>query len=58
MSKHVKNAGVDTDEEVLQLAKTVLENADPAGAKVGKYNIDMRGVRNAQIGDHNTQHNS
>lgn len=58
MTKQVTNAELDTDDQILQLAKTVLENADPAGTKIGKYNIDMRHVRNAQTGDHNTQHNA
>jgi hypothetical protein len=58
MIKQISDAKLDTDEEVLHLAKTVLESADPAGAKIGKYNIDMRHVRNAQIGDNNTQHNA
>jgi hypothetical protein len=35
-----------------------MERADPAGTKIGKYIIDMRHVRNAQIGDHTTQHNA
>ena len=58
MEKHVTEAELDTDGEILRLAKTVLEQADPAGSKIGKYNIDMRHVRNAQVGDGNTEYNA
>ncbi len=58
MIKQVTDAQLDTDDQILRLAAAVLENSDPAGAQVGKYIIDMRHVRNAQAGDHNTQHNA
>ena len=30
---------------------------DEAGARAGKYAVDVRGAKGVQIGDRNTQHN-
>jgi hypothetical protein len=47
----VVEAGVATDDQVLAAARRVLEAADPAGARVGKYVVDLRGAKGVQVGD-------
>jgi hypothetical protein len=58
MAKQLSEARVDTDMTVLELARAVMDKLDPDGSKTGKYQIDARGVRNLQAGDHNIQHNA
>lgn len=50
----VSAAGVATDEQVVAAAQRVLAAADPAGAKVGKYVIDLREAKGVQVGDNPT----
>lgn len=47
-------AGVATDDQVLAAARAVLETVDPAGARVGKYVIDLRDATGVQVGDNPT----
>jgi hypothetical protein len=56
LQKHLKETGAVSDEQILALAKSLLEQSDPQGAKVGKYIVDVRGAHAVQIGDHGTQH--
>jgi hypothetical protein len=58
MAKQIAANTVEADEHILDLAQAILENTDPAGSSKGKYNIDARGVRNLQAGDHGVQHNA
>lgn len=50
----VGSAGVTTDEQVIAAAQEVLRAANPAGARVGKYVIDLRGTKGVQVGDNPT----
>ena len=50
----VSTAGLATDEQVLAAAQQVLQAADPAGARVGKYVIDLREAKGVQVGDNPT----
>jgi hypothetical protein len=47
----VCEASVADDEEVVAAAARLLRAADPAGARVGKYVIDLRGAKGVQVGD-------
>jgi hypothetical protein len=47
----VSEANVAEDEEVVAAAAQLLRAADPAGARVGKYVIDLRGAKGVQVGD-------
>jgi hypothetical protein len=47
----VSEASVADDEEVVAAAARLLRAADPAGARVGKYVIDLRGAKGVQVGD-------
>jgi hypothetical protein len=50
----VAAAGLASDEQVLAAAAQVLSAADPAGARVGKYVIDLRDAKGVQVGDNPT----
>ncbi|HYS38104.1 MAG TPA: hypothetical protein VEO01_21000 [Pseudonocardiaceae bacterium] len=50
----VTEAGVVIDDEVLEAARRVLEQLDPAGIRAGKYVVDARQATGVQIGDGNS----
>ncbi|WP_207922467.1 hypothetical protein [Micromonospora sp. KC606] len=50
--------GADRDEQVLAVARRLLELVDPAGSTAGKYHVDVREAKGVQVGDHNTQRNT
>jgi len=54
---HLKQAGADHDQAVLDAAAAVMRVADPAGARAGKYNINLAGAQGVQVGDYNRQSN-
>jgi hypothetical protein len=54
---HLKQAGADQDQAVLDAASSVMRLADPAGANAGKYNVNLAGAQGVQVGDANTQTN-
>jgi hypothetical protein len=47
-------AGADGDPELVAAARAMLEAADPQGARVGKYTVDVRDSKGVQVGDNNT----
>jgi len=55
---HLRQAGADQDQAVLQAAESVLRLADPAGAAAGKYAVNLAGAQGVQVGDQNIQHNT
>jgi hypothetical protein len=55
---HLRQAGADQDQAVLQAASSVLRLADPAGAAAGKYAVNLAGAQGVQVGDQNIQHNA
>jgi hypothetical protein len=50
----VGTAGLAADEQIMAAAQRVLQAADPAGARVGKYVIDLRDAKGVQVGDNPT----
>ena len=50
-------AGAGGDAELVAAAKSLMELADPAGSREGKYIVDVRGSQGVQIGNHNKQEN-
>lgn len=50
----VSAADVASDEQVVAAAQRVLAAADPAGTRVGKYVVDLRGAKGVQVGDNPT----
>jgi hypothetical protein len=50
----LSDAQVDTDAEVVRLARELLTQVDPAGTHVGKYMVQVHDSKGMQIGDGNT----
>jgi hypothetical protein len=44
-------AGADRDDALVKAARALLEQADPEGAKAGKYNVTVTGGQGVVIGD-------
>lgn len=51
LAEHLRAAGADSDEELIKAARTLLEHADPAGARTGKYNVRITGGKGIVVGD-------
>ncbi|WP_211216307.1 RIP homotypic interaction motif-containing protein [Longispora albida] len=47
-------AAVELGDEVVRVAQRVLQLADPAGFRQGKYVVDLRDAKGVQVGDNNT----
>src|ERR1700730_4154170 len=50
-------AGADRDLDLVAAAQALMSMVDDAGARAGKYKIDVRGAQGVQIGDRNRQDN-
>ncbi len=50
-------AGAGHDADLVTAAEALMHLVDQAGARAGKYTVDVRGAQGVQIGDRNTQHN-
>ena len=50
-------AGADRDRDLVAAAQALMNLVDEAGARAGKYTVDVRGAQGVQIGDHNRQDN-
>lgn len=48
-------AGADHDPDLVAAAQALMNLVDRAGARAGKYTVDVRGAQGVQIGDHNSQ---
>jgi hypothetical protein len=57
LETHLRQAGADRDQALLDAAALVLRQADPAGAATGKYVVNLAGSQGVQVGDHNQQDN-
>lgn len=44
-------AGAPDDEQIIAAATALLERADPQGAQIGKYNVQISGGQGTVIGD-------
>jgi hypothetical protein len=51
LAEHLRAAGADSDEELIRTARALLEQADPAGASAGKYNVRITGGKGIVVGD-------
>jgi len=50
-------AGAAHDASLVAAAEALMRLIDEAGARAGKYTVDVRGAKGVQIGDHNRQDN-
>jgi hypothetical protein len=50
-------AGGDGDPDLVAAARALMSLVDAAGARAGKYTVDVRGAQGVLIGDHNRQDN-
>jgi hypothetical protein len=50
-------AGAGDDASLVATAEALMRLVDEAGARAGKYAVDVRGAQGVQIGDRNMQHN-
>ncbi|GIH15515.1 RIP homotypic interaction motif-containing protein [Rugosimonospora africana] len=57
LSKQLTETGAATDPAVVEAAQRLLTLLDQAGARAGKYSVDLSGAHGVQVGDHNTQIN-
>jgi hypothetical protein len=51
LAQHLRAAGAGRDEELIRAAQALLEQADPAGARAGKYNVRITGGKGIVVGD-------
>jgi hypothetical protein len=51
------DAAADRDPNLIGAAQALLDLVDEAGARAGKYTVDVRGARGVQIGDYTRQDN-
>ncbi|MCH6172352.1 hypothetical protein [Pseudonocardia alaniniphila] len=51
-------AGASADPVLLEAARRLLVEVDPAGDRAGKYTVDLRGAQGSQVGNHNIQTNT
>ena len=49
--------GACHDPDLLTAARALMNLVDEAGARAGKYTVDVRGAQGVQIGDHTSQNN-
>jgi hypothetical protein len=50
-------AGAGHDRDLAAAARALMNLVDEAGARAGKYTVDVRGAQGVQIGDHTRQDN-
>lgn len=51
LAELLRDAGADRDEEVVRAAQAVLAQLDPAGARGGKYDVNISGGKGIVVGD-------
>jgi hypothetical protein len=49
--------GADSDPDLVAAAQALMNLVDEAGARAGKYMVDVRGAQGVQVGEHNRQNN-
>ena len=52
LAAELEKAGVANDAEVIRLAEELMAKHDPAGARAGKYSVQISGGQGATVGDH------
>jgi hypothetical protein len=58
LAQAVTESGAATDPAVVEAAERLMVLLDAAGARAGKYSVDLRGAQGIQVGDHNQQSNT
>jgi hypothetical protein len=53
----LSEADADHDTDLVAAAEALMHLVDQAGARAGKYTVDMRGAQGVQVGDLGQQHN-
>jgi hypothetical protein len=51
------DAAADRDRDLVVAAQALMNLVDGAGARAGKYTVDVQGAQGVQVGDHNRQDN-
>ena len=51
LAEHLRTAGAAHDEELIRVAQALLRQADPAGARAGKYDVRITGGKGIVVGD-------
>jgi hypothetical protein len=54
LAQHLQAAGAADDEELVRAAQALLKQADPAGARAGKYDVRITGGKGIVVGDRAT----
>lgn len=54
LAQHLQAAGAADDEELIRAAQALLRQADPAGARAGKYDVRITGGKGIVVGDRAT----
>jgi hypothetical protein len=57
LMSELDEAGADHDRDLAAAAQALMNLVDEAGARAGKYTVDVRGAQGVQIGDHARQNN-
>jgi hypothetical protein len=57
LAKALTATGASADESVLAAARQLMELLDAAGARAGRYDVDLRGGQGVQVGEGNQQVN-
>jgi hypothetical protein len=57
LAKALAATGASADDSVLAAAQQLMELLDAAGARAGKYDVDLRGGQGVQVGEGNQQVN-
>jgi hypothetical protein len=57
LAAQLAEVGADRDAGLAAAAQEMMRLVDAAGARSGKYVVDVRGARGVQVGGYGTQHN-
>lgn len=55
LGPHLAAVGLDRDDEVMAAARRLLDLADPDGTRASKYQLDVSGAQQPQIGDNSVR---
>jgi hypothetical protein len=57
LATELTEVGAGRDADLLAAAQALMSLIDGAGARAGKYSVDVRGAHGVQVGDLGQQHN-
>jgi hypothetical protein len=55
LAAELAEVGAERDIDLVAAAQALMSLLDKAGARAGKYTVDVRGAYGVQVGDHNRQ---